>query len=187
MEEVRKNLENKIIFLDRDGTIIVDPEDERVDREDKIKLFPDSIEALKYLADHGFAIILITNQAGISEGKINIQDFDRINNKVLEMLAPSGIKIIKTFMCPHGPKDGCECRKPKPTMLLEAAKEFDIDLAKVYMVGDRESDTMSGINAGTKTILVKTANVPVEAKQATYTAPNLLDAVKYISDNYIND
>ncbi len=172
-----------IVLLDRDGTVIVDPEDERVDREDKIALFPDTIEALTYLREHDFAIILITNQAGVSEGRINEQDFARINNKVLDMLAPSGITILKTYMCPHGPNDGCECRKPKPTMLLEAAKEFDIDLTQVYMVGDRQSDILSGINAGTKTVLVKTANVPVEVSEATYTAPYLLDAVKYIVKN----
>lgn len=170
-----------IVFLDRDGTVIVDPEDERVDREDKIRLFPDSIEALRYLAEHDFAVIFITNQAGVAEGRINPQDFERINNKVLEMLAPSGVKILKTFMCPHSPEDNCECRKPKPTMLLEAAREFGIDLARTYMVGDRKSDIFAGVNAGTKTILVKTANVPVDVNEATYTAPNLLDAVKYIS------
>lgn len=175
---------NKIIFLDRDGTVIYDPEDERVDREDKIKLFPDTIEALKYLADNGFEVILITNQAGIAEGRINTQDFTRINNKVIEMLAPSGVKILKTFMCPHAPGDNCECRKPKPTMLLEAAKEFNVDLSKCYMVGDRESDIKAGINAGTKTVLVKTANIPVESKEANYTAPNFLDAVNYIVSNY---
>lgn len=170
-----------IVFLDRDGTLIVDPEDERVDREDKIKLFPDSIEALKYLSECGFAVILITNQASIAEGRINFQDFDKINSKVLEMLSQSGVKILKTYMCPHSPEDNCKCRKPKPTMLLEAGREFGIDLARTYMVGDRRSDVFAGINAGTKTILVKTANVPVDVNEATYTAPNLLDAVKYIS------
>ena len=172
-----------IVFLDRDGTVIVDPEDERVDREDKIKLFPDSIEALKHLADNNFAVILITNQAGIAEGRINKEDFERINTKVLEMLAPSGVKILKTYMCPHSSEDKCECRKPKPTLLLQAAKDFNVDLSKTYMVGDRESDIKAGINAGTKTVLVKTANVPVEVKEATYTAQNLLEAVKYISTN----
>ena len=172
-----------IVFLDRDGTVIVDPEDERVDREDKIQLFPDSIEALKYLAEHNFEVIFITNQAGIAEGRINHQDFDHINNRVIEMLAPSGIKILKTYVCPHSPLDQCECRKPKPTMLLKAGQEFNIDLTKSYIVGDRESDIFAGINAGTKTILVKTANTPVDVKEATYTAPNLLDAVKYISNN----
>lgn len=172
-----------IIFLDRDGTIIFDPEDERVDREDKIKLFPDSIEALKYLADHNFAVIFISNQAGIAEGRINLNDFNRINNKVLEMLSPSGIKVLKTYVCPHSPQDKCECRKPKPTMILKAAQEFNVNPAKSYMVGDSESDIFSGINAGMKTVLVKTANKSVEVKEATYTAPNFLDAVKYISAN----
>lgn len=170
-----------IVFLDRDGTIIKDPLDERVDREDKIELFPDTIEALKYLADNDFSVVIITNQAGISEGRINVEDFHRIHNKVLEMLALSGVRILKTFMCPHGPNDGCDCRKPKPKMLLDAAKEFNVDLANTFMVGDNLSDIDAGINAGTKTILVETAtNKKVVAEQSTYSVPNLLDAVKYI-------
>ena len=173
----------KVALLDRDGTVIVDPQDERVDREDKIQLFPDTLESLKYLADNGFAVILITNQAGISEGRINDEDFYRIHDKVLEMLEPSGVKILKTYMCPHGPEDGCECRKPKPTMLLQAAKDFAIDLPHTYMVGDRQGDVMAGVNAGTKTVLVETANTPVTSAEATYTAPNLPDAVTYIVAN----
>jgi D-glycero-D-manno-heptose 1,7-bisphosphate phosphatase len=173
----------KIILLDRDGTIIRDPEDERVDKEEKIELFPDSIEALSYLAKNDFSVILITNQAGIAEGRINVEGFNKINNKVIEMLSPSGIKILKTYMCPHSPEDKCGCRKPKPTMILEAIKDFNLDPQNVYMVGDRESDINAGINAGTKTILVETANVPVVAEQANYTALNLLDAVKYIVEH----
>lgn len=173
-----------IIFLDRDGTIIKDPLDERVDKEEKIELFPDSIEALTYLAENNFAVVIITNQAGISEGRIDEQDFNRIHSKVLEMLAPSGVKILKTFMCPHGPHDGCVCRKPKPKMLFDAAEEFGVDLSKIYMVGDNVSDIDAGINAGTKTILVETAtNKKVVAPQATYAAPTLLDAMKYIVGN----
>lgn len=171
----------KAIFLDRDGTVIFDPEDERVDKVEKIRLFPDCLEALRKLSQLDFSIFIITNQAGISEGRIDEEEFWEIHNVVLEKLAPSGVKIIKTYMCPHGPNDNCECRKPKPTMLLEAAKEFGIDLENSWMIGDRESDILAGKNAGTKTILVKTANIPVESKDATYTAPNLLDAVEYIA------
>ncbi len=170
----------KFILLDRDGTVIRDPEDERVDKEEKIELFPDSIEALKLLADNDYQVILITNQAGIGEGRINVEEFEKINAKAIEMLSPSGVKILKTYFCPHTPNDGCECRKPKPTMLLEAIKEFNLDPNVVYMVGDRESDIMAGINAGLKTVLVKTANVPVEARQATYTAQNLLEVAEYV-------
>ena len=174
----------KIVLLDRDGTVIVDPPDERIDTEEKIKLFPDSIEALKYLSLNNFEVIFITNQAGISEGRINLEDFHRINNKVLEMLAPSGIKILKTFVCPHGPKDNCICRKPKSKMILDASQEFNINLSDTYMVGDRLSDINAGINAGSKTILVKTAtNEVVVAEQANYTAETLLDAAKYIVEH----
>lgn len=170
----------KVILLDRDGTVIRDPEDERVDKEEKIELFPDSIEALTYLADNDFSVIFITNQAGIAEGRISTEDFNRINSKIIEMLSPSGIKVLKTYMCPHVPEDKCECRKPKPTMILEAIKDFNLSPKDLYMVGDRESDINAGINAGVKTILVKTANISVTADQANYTAPNLLDAVRYV-------
>ncbi len=170
--------------MDRDGTVIVDPLDERVDREDKIQLFNDSIESLKYLDDHNFAVIFITNQAGIAEGKITIEDFERINTKVQELLSPSGVKILKTVICPHIDKDKCDCRKPKPKMILEAAEEFGIVLANSYMVGDHVSDIEAGINAGTKTVLVQTAtNEKVTAEQATFTAHDLLSAVKYIVSN----
>lgn len=171
------------VFIDRDGTIIVDPQDERVDKEEKIKLFPDTIEALKLLASLDYGVIIITNQAGIAESRITEVDFQRINARVLEMLEPSGIKILNTYVCPHGPDDNCECRKPKPTMILEAAKDFDIDLANSYMVGDHESDIKAGLNAGTKAVLVKTANKPEDSPDATYTAPNLLGAMKYIASN----
>ena len=169
-----------VVLLDRDGTVIRDPEDERVDREDKIELFPDSIEALQYLAAHDYAVILITNQAGIAEGRISVEDFERINAKVLEALSPSGVTILKTYMCPHDSGDGCACRKPKPKMVLDAIEEFHLDSEDLYMVGDRESDVMAGLNAGIKGILVETANIPVAAPGATYTAPTLLDAVTYI-------
>lgn len=171
---------NKIVLLDRDGTVIVDPPDERVDKIEKIELFPDTIEALKVLADAGFSVILITNQAGIAEGRINKEEFQVINNRVLEMLQPSGVEFLETFVCPHGPNDGCECRKPKPTMILRAAEKYGIDLANTFMVGDRPGDIGAGNNAGTKTILVKTGNVDVEAPDATYTASTLLDAARYI-------
>src|SRR5271170_3450713 len=140
----------KVVFLDRDGTIIVDPPDERVDTEEKIQLFPQTIEALKLQASLDYGIIIITNQAGITEGRITEADFQRINAKVLETLQPSGINVLKTYVCPHSPEDNCDCRKPKPTMLLEAAKDFDIDLANSWIVGDHESDIKAGLGAGTK-------------------------------------
>ena len=172
------------IFLDRDGTINVGvPVYERVDSLDKVKLIPNVLEALKALATLDYGVFLITNQAGLAEGLITKKQFDEINNKVLELIAPSGIKILKTYICPHGEKDNCECRKPKPKLLLDAAKEYDVELAKSWMIGDRPSDVMTGINAGTKTILDKTGYPLAEHGQATFTASSLLEAVEYVVEH----
>lgn len=176
----------KVVFLDRDGTVIQDPLDERVDSIDKIELFPDSIEALTVLADHDVAIVLITNQAGIGEGRINEDEFWTIHNEVLSQLAPSGVKILKTYMNGEaaGP-DATEWRKPGPKMLLQAAEDLKLNLKDIYMVGDNQSDIQAGINASCKGgILVKTArNKIVESPNAVYSAPNLLDAADYIVTN----
>ena len=172
----------KAVFLDRDGTVNVGvPKYERVSSLDKVELLPNTLEALHLLATLDYGVFFVTNQLGISEGLITMKEFDEINNKILELVAPSGIVILKTYLCPHGEAEDCECRKPKPKLLLDAAKEFDIDLAESWMIGDRQSDVATGINAGTKTILVKTGVQTVEAKNATFTAPSLLEAVGFIS------
>lgn len=170
----------KAVLLDRDGTVIAEPPDECVDSVQKIELFPDTIEALRYLASHSFAVIFVTNQAGIAEGRITMADFKNIHEHVKAMLASSGVTILETYMCPHGPKDDCNCRKPKPTLLLRAIQEHNLDSQNTYFIGDRSSDIVAGMNAGVKAVLVKTATTPAESTQATYNAPTLLDAVKYV-------
>jgi len=174
----------KAVFLDREATVIVGvPVYERVDSLDKVELLPNVLEALRLLAGLEYGVFFVTNQAGIAEGLITLEKFEKINNHVLELIAPSGIHILKTYVCPHGEGSTCECRKPKPKLLLDAAKEFDIDLTESWFIGDRPSDVMTGVNAGTKTILVKTGVPTVESDQATFTAPSLLEAVQYIAQN----
>jgi D-glycero-D-manno-heptose 1,7-bisphosphate phosphatase len=175
----------KAVFLDRDGTINIGvPTYERVDSLEKVALLPNVLEALELLASLDYDVFFVTNQAGLAEGLISQKKFDEINNRVLELIAPSGVEVIKTYVCPHGEKDNCACRKPKPKLLLDAAKEYDIDLASSWMIGDRDSDVMTGINAGTKAILVKTGVPSVVSEQATTTVLSLLEAIEYIqSDN----
>ena len=174
----------KAVFLDRDGTVNAGvPKYERVDSSDKVEILPNSIDALTLLAKMDYGVLFVTNQAGLAEGLISQEKFDAINNKVITEIASSGIKILKTFVCPHGENDNCECRKPKPKLLLDAAKEFGIDLSKSWMIGDRSSDVMTGVNAGVKSILVKTGVPTVESDQAVYTAPTLLEAIRYIAEH----
>jgi len=172
----------KAVFLDRDGTVNVGvPTHERVDSLDKVTILPNTLDALHQLARLGYVVFFVSNQAGVAEGLITLEQFDEINNKVIELITPSGIKITKTYLCPHSEGSECECRKPKPQLLLDAAKEFDIVLGQSWMIGDRPSDIMTGVNAGTRTILVRTGVPTVESKEATHTAPSLLEAVQYIA------
>lgn len=171
----------KVVFLDRDGTLIVDPPDERVDRISKIHLFPDTLKAMRRLAELEYSVIIVTNQMGIAEGRITEEDFDRLNGIVLELLESTGVKVLKTYVCPHKPEDKCECRKPKPKLIFDAIREYTVDKKDSYMIGDRQSDILAGKAAGLKTILVKTGNTPVTSQDATHTAADLLEAVEYIA------
>ena len=173
----------KAVFLDRDGTVTVGtPTYERVDSLDKVKLLPNTLEALRLLAKLDYAVFFVTNQAGVSEGIITLEFCDVINAKVLELIAPTGINILKSYICPHSEHDNCDCRKPKPKLILDAAKEYDIDLKTSWVIGDRPSDVMAGVNAGVRAILVKTGMASAECEFATYTAPTLLEAVQYIAE-----
>jgi D-glycero-D-manno-heptose 1,7-bisphosphate phosphatase len=171
----------KAIFLDRDGTINAGvPFHERVDSVDKVQLLPNALEGLKLLASLDYEFFFITNQAGLAEGLITQADFKVINNEVLRQIEPSGIQIAETYVCPHGEGAACECRKPKPKLLKDAATKYGIDLAGSWMIGDRLTDVQTGIHAGTKTVLVQTGTVK-EASEATYIAKDLLGAAQYIA------
>lgn len=174
----------KAIFLDRDGTINAGvPKYERVDNIEKVEILPGVLEALEQLAKLDYKVFIVTNQAGLAEGIITEADFDRINTEIQRQIAPSGIRIERTYVCPHGEDDICECRKPKPKLLQDAAEEYDLDLSQSWMIGDRVTDVMTGVNAGTRTILVKTGVTSVESEHATRTAGSLLEAIQYIQEN----
>jgi len=172
----------KTVLLDREGTIIVDPPFDRVDAIEKAQLLPNTLAALHLLATHGYGIIIITNQTNIAQGRLSEQDFWNLHAHILKMIEPSSITILKTYVCPHSADAGCDCRKPKSALLVQALKEFNLNSAETYMVGDRDSDVMAGMSAGTRTVLVKTGKHPTTAVP-DYTAADLLDAAKHIVDN----
>ncbi len=173
----------KAIFLDRDGTVNAGiPKYERVDSVDKVEILPNCISGLANLAKLDFMVFFVTNQAGLAEGLISRDDFDIINNEILKQTASSGITITKTYVCPHGDVSDCDCRKPKPGLLLQAATEYGIDLSASWMIGDRLTDILTGINAGTKTILVQTGSI-MKAPEATFVAADLLEASEYIASH----
>lgn len=171
--------------MDREGTLIVDPPFDRVDAPEKVRLLPDTFAALGLLAKQGYGIIIITNQTNIAQGRLSERGFWDLHARALELIKPSGIEVLKTYICPHNPTDNCICRKPQPSLLLTAIEEFDLDPNESFMVGDRDTDVAAGINAGTKTIFVKTGKHPVHSMEADYTAENLLDAAEHIINSEI--
>lgn len=148
-------LPKKVIFLDRDGVINKKaPKAEYVKSWDEFEFLPDSIDAMKLLSQHGYKIFIITNQAGIARGKMTENDLKEIHSNLERELEKKNVKIEEVYYCPHGWDDGCECRKPKPGMLFQAAREHDLDLSKCVFIGDDERDQQAGDAAGCRTLLV---------------------------------
>jgi D-glycero-D-manno-heptose 1,7-bisphosphate phosphatase len=156
--------ENKLrsaVFMDRDGTLIEDAG--YIDTTDKIRLFPEAIEAVKLLNDAGYKTIIVSNQSGVARGYFSEDTAKLINNRVIELFAERGASIDAVYYCPHHPRYGnqnyrrdCECRKPKSGMILKAVKELDLDLSGSIMVGDKYTDVKTGKNLDLFSILVFT-------------------------------
>ena len=149
------------VFLDRDGTLNEDPG--YLGDPNLVKLLPGTGEALSLLKNElGFKLIVVSNQSGISRGLINKEMVDAVNNKLNELLSNYNVSIDAFYYCPFHPDfsttEETNCRKPSPEMVFQAARDFTIDLEGSYFVGDSVSDIECGINAGLKTVLVKTGN-----------------------------
>jgi len=160
-----KNLsvKQKAVFLDRDGTINIS--NGFITQPQNFELLDGVAEAVKIINNLGFLAIVITNQPVIARGDVDFQTLDLIHMKMETNLGKHGAYIDGLFYCPHHPDKGfsgeraeykidCECRKPKPGLILTAAKKFNIDLSNSYMVGDHKRDVLAGINAGCKPIFL---------------------------------
>lgn len=167
---------NKAVFLDRDGTMA--PDVHYCSHPGDFKLFPNTGKAIKLLNGHGFKVIVITNQSGIARGYFTEEILAEIHEKMKRELAKEDAWVDGIYYCPHHPDDNCECRKPKPRLVLQAAKDFNIELKQSFVVGDLWMDIELGNTLGCKTILVGDI-LPGEVKPDD-TASNLLEAVQTI-------
>lgn len=136
----------KVAFLDRDGVINVDHG--YVGKIDDFSWCEGVFKGLLRLKELGFEIAIITNQSGIAKGYYSEQDFQKLTSWMLGELEKQGISVLKVYHCPHDQKAQCECRKPKPGMILRAASEFGIDLKNSILIGDKDSDIAAGLSAG---------------------------------------
>ena len=186
---IRSNL-NKVVFLDRDGTINHDSAD-YIKSRFEFKFIAGSIEAIRLLTLKGFTSIVVTNQSALARKLISPVELKYIHTQMKDAISSGGGEIIDIFFCPHLPDDGCECRKPSPGLLLQAQRKYNIDLSTSIMVGDSAKDIECARNAGCgKAVLVKTgkdddAEHILKTKQivADHTADTLYDAAQWILTN----
>ena len=164
-----KNLKNKqkAIFLDRDGTI--NKYVGFLRNINDFELIDGVAEAIRKINESGYLAVVATNQPVIARGEVSFEELEEIHNKMETLLGKEGAYLDAIYYCPHHPHKGyegerpelkidCDCRKPKPGMLLKAAADFNIDLSRSWMVGDGENDIQAGINAGCKTVLLSNGN-----------------------------
>lgn len=160
-----KNLKNKqkAVFLDRDGTI--NKYVGFLRNIDQFELIPGVADAIKKINASGYLCIVVTNQPVIARGEVTVDELDTIHKKMETELGLAGAYVDGLYYCPHHPHKGyegeipelkfdCDCRKPKPGMLLKAAEDFNVDLEQSYMVGDGENDVKAGLAAGCKAVLI---------------------------------
>jgi D-glycero-D-manno-heptose 1,7-bisphosphate phosphatase len=146
---------NPVILLDRDGVLNKKaPKADYIKNRDEWEWIEGSKEAICLLKKNNYKIILISNQAGIARGKMTVKDLEDIHERMKNDLRECGGGIDAIYYCPHGWDDNCECRKPKPGMIFQAQRDFNIDLSRTYFIGDDERDKEAGDRAGCKTILV---------------------------------
>ena len=129
-----------VLFVDRDGTLIVEPEDKQVDRLDKIRLVDGAIPALIELMRHGYRLVMVSNQDGLGTESFPAADFHLCQDHVIELFASQGIVFDEIFICPHLPDDGCDCRKPRTGLLTRYLAETALDLSRSAVIGDRATD-----------------------------------------------
>jgi len=142
------------VFLDRDGTI--NEETQYLCDPRSLRLIPGAAEAVRRLNQSGAPVIVVTNQAGVGRGYYSESRVAEVHAELARALAAQGAHLDAIYYCPHHPDEGCTCRKPEPGMLLRAAEEWEIDLARSYMVGDKLSDLQAGQRAGCRSVLVLT-------------------------------
>ena len=175
----------KLVFLDRDGVINQDS-DKFIKNADEFILIPGSADAIANLSQAGFKVVICSNQSGLGRGLFTMEDLNAMHEKLHQQVEQAGGSLDVIIFCPHIPDDNCDCRKPKPGMILEICDRFNLeDLSNTVMVGDSIRDLEAISNAGGIPILVKTGNgkktlAKETLPEGTKIFDNLLSASEYI-------
>ncbi|MFQ5731670.1 MAG: D-glycero-alpha-D-manno-heptose-1,7-bisphosphate 7-phosphatase, partial [Planctomycetaceae bacterium] len=154
----------RAVFLDRDGTLIEDRG--HIRRPADVRFFPDSTASLWRL-QQDYLLFIVSNQAGVAEGALTSAEVEEVNTHVVKQLAGAGVTIAEVFWCPHKRSDNCNCIKPQPYVLLQAAEKYRVDLQQSYVIGDHPCDVELAENAGARGIYVLTGHGRKHCRELT--------------------
>lgn len=152
------------IFLDRDGTVIV--EKNYPSHPDQVELCDGAAAGLRAMAKHGFPLVVVSNQSGIGRGYFSIEQADAVERRVIDLLSREGVVIAGWYRCPHAPETACVCRKPAPGMIHAAVRDLDLDPSRSFVIGDKWSDIELAAAVAAVGILVTTGHGHIDADRA---------------------
>lgn len=173
-------MNSKSIFLDRDG--VINKETNYLFEINDFEFIDGVFDACKYFQNIGYKIVIVTNQSGIARGLYSHEDFKRLTKWMCLEFKKNKIDILDVFYCPHLPEDLCNCRKPRPGMLIEAKEKHKIDLQNSWFIGDKEIDITAANAAGvSKTILVRSGHkIDSINSKANYILDSIKDSINVI-------
>jgi imidazoleglycerol-phosphate dehydratase/histidinol-phosphatase len=152
----------KVLFVDRDGTLIEEPPDEQVDSIEKIRFMPEVFSAMRQAQKLGYKLAMVTNQDGLGSASFPQKNFDVPHHFMMDAFSSQGVEFDAVFVCPHRKGDGCDCRKPKIKLVESYVRDQDVDLAASAMIGDRDTDLEFATNLGVRGIRVRRHGTPEE-------------------------
>lgn len=161
----------KVLFIDRDGTLVEEPPDNQVDELEKIRLVPDVISALTRLRDTGFRFVMVSNQDGLGTDSFPLESFERCQDHIVSIFRSQGVSFDRIFICPHRAGDGCDCRKPRAGLLTRYLAETTLDPARCAVIGDRATDLELAANIGVPGFLLR----PVDGYEHSW--PGIAEAL----------
>jgi D-glycero-D-manno-heptose 1,7-bisphosphate phosphatase len=171
---------DKIVILDRDGTIVVDRG--YLGDPEGLEFEPGAAEGLRWLHANGYRLVVITNQSGIGRGLFSLERLRAMNTRLFEMVADAGARLEGIYFCPHTPEDQCNCRKPAQGLMTQASSDLGFLPALATVIGDKKSDIEFGQRAGSRTILIAhDSPCEVPGVSPDIIAANLMDAARALT------
>jgi D-glycero-D-manno-heptose 1,7-bisphosphate phosphatase len=176
---MQSDARNKVVVLDRDGTIVVDRH--YLSDPAALEFEPGAAVGLRKLSDMGFRLVMITNQSGIARGFFSLAQLQAVHERLRQMLHSIEVRLEGIYYCPHGPEEGCDCRKPELGLLRQASQELGFEISQSIVIGDKDSDVEFGRRAAAITMLIsKPGSRPGSTTTPDYIVGNLNDAADII-------